>query len=263
MLKKLKVTDTKIEHALRRKRCRRRSPTATRFQATSRRRARRAEQGADSGTPRDRARERRGATRAKAPGAASRASGRVRSGRAPVPQLLGAANPRGSGRAAAEAGDRGPGCVRGAAPARRPPPRRTPSSQASGVVHARVAGRRCGRHSPGSRGRGPGSVAPPGKTPAAAAAQLPNSRSCACETAIAETPSFPSFKPPANGGAEPREPACSRLPRGPPGRPRTRMRTRTRTCTGTRRLPRGSVWFLTACGSEVSLSFAQHALLTR
>lgn len=128
-----------------------RSPTATRFQATSRRpRARAGGRDARSrvqisGTPRDRARD---------GGRATRASGRVRSGRAPVPQLLGAASPRGPGRAAAEAGHRGPGCVRGAAPARRPPPRRTPRSQASGAVHARVAGRRCGRHSPGSRGSG-------------------------------------------------------------------------------------------------------------
>lgn len=62
--------------------------------------------------------------------------------------------------------------------------------------------------------REPGTAAQTGKVPAAAADQLPNSRSCACGAAIAQPPSLPSFKPPANGGATPRESAGSRLPRG-------------------------------------------------
>lgn len=83
--------------------------------------------------------------------------------------------------------------------------------------------------------REPGTAAQTGKVPAAAADQLPNSRSCACGAAIAQPPSLPSFKPPANGGATPRESAGSRLPRGQrDDRAGTARASRTGTRTGTR-----------------------------
>ena len=58
-----------------------------------------------------------------------------------------------------------------------------------------------------SRGPESGTVAQTHTAPAAAAHQRPNSRLCACGAAIAELPSLPSFKPPANGGAKRRESA--------------------------------------------------------
>lgn len=210
-------------------------PAATRFPGTSRwpRRgwAGRVAQGAAaqrgrsrlptilgiSGAPRDRAPERRRATRAQTPGLPlARATGLV------GPRL----GPRSCSEAQAQAGlgERPPRPdtaglaafaaplplgvpLPGAPPAPRLPGSCTPGSRGGGaaVTHLRAGGWE------------PGGVSPPGKVLAATAAQLPNSRSCACGTAIAQPPSFPSFKPPANGGAKPRESACSRLPRGPPG----------------------------------------------
>lgn len=212
-----------------------RSPTATRFQATSRRPRARAggTRGAGCRSPGPRA---TGPGRGAEPHARADGSGRaaLRSRSCSEPQAHAGRGERppkpGTAGLAAFAAPRPLGVpLPGAPPAPRLPGPCTPGSRGGGAAVTHL----------GAGGREPGGVAPPGKAPAAAAAQLPNSRSCACGSTIAETPSFPSFKPPANGGAGPREPACSRLPRGPPGRPRTRMRTRT--CPGTRRPPRGSV----------------------
>lgn len=135
-----------------------------------------------------------------------------------APRLLRAASPPEPGKRPPRPEHRG--SVRGAASAPRPlPARHTPRSRLPGLVHARRRGE-AGASVTRLRtpSRGPGNAAQPGKAPAAAADPLPNSRSCACGAAVAEPPSFPSFKPPANGGAKPRESAWSRLPRGPPGR---------------------------------------------
>ena len=83
---------------------------------------------------------------------------------------------------------------------------------------------------PSTKGRESGTAAHTEKAPAPAALQLPNRRLCACGAAIAERPSLPPFKRPANGGAEPRASAWSRLPRGPPGRPRRGGEGGTRAC---------------------------------
>lgn len=170
-----------------------------------------------------------------------------------APELLGAASPPEPGKAARR-GLR----TAGRAASARFLPSTFPAPWLPGVVHAR------GRGGAGvsvthlrTGSRKPRNAVQTRKAPEAAADQLPNSRSCASGAAIGELPSFPSFKPPANGGAKPREPACSRLPRGPPGRPR-RKSPRTRTRTAARQLPRRAHYF-SHCGSELALYLAQQA----
>lgn len=136
-------------------------------------------------------------------------------------------------------------------------PKHTPGSRPRGVVHAHGrGGAGAAVTHPGNGTPDSGTAAQTEKVSAAASHQPPNSRLCACVAAIAELPSLPSFKPPANGAAEPREPASSRLLRGPPGRPRRKARS---LHTRTRRLSISPVISHTGGGSRVLPHVSQRA----
>lgn len=190
-----------------------------------------------------RPREARSHTR-KGPRTASRTSGRAWFGPG-APHSRKPTRARDSGPPRPE--NRGPCCVR-------PLPSSTfPAPWLPGVVHARgrgEAGASVTHLRTGSRK--PRSAVQTGKAPEAAADQLPNSRSCACGAAIAELPSFPSFKPPANGGpnrGNPRGPASPGGRRdGRAGRARARARPRAR--AGSYVEPH----YFSYCGSELALS---------
>lgn len=179
------------------------------------------------GAPREPTPRARRATRAKGPGADSRPK-RAGLGRdaPPAPTPLTASSP--------------PGLPRPARPSRHPLPRSTlPSPGPQGVAHGRGRGLH-GASVPHRRiwSLQSGPAAQPEKATATAADPLPDSRLCACGAAIAEPPSLPSFKPPANGGAKPRESAWSGLPGGRrDGRARGAGSPRTRTCQHLRRDP--------------------------
>ena len=161
----------------------------------------------------------RKATHAKGPGVASRTKqaglgrdARARCAGAPPGRLPDPSRARGPPRPE----NRGPCCVRGTPFIRStlPVPGLGESCTPAAVTH------------PGNGTPDSGTAAQTEKVSAAATQKPPNSRLCACVAAIAEPPSLPSFKPPANGAAESREPASSRLLRGPPGLPRRKARSR-------------------------------------